>query len=665
MSQGVIAYEGKQREEEPLYLSVHGRILEQLGIQMYQTPVNALAEFVANAWDAEASEVHIRLPDQIAEDAEVAIADDGMGMTREDCRKRFLYVGYNRRGANPDERTPNLNRAVLGRKGIGKFAGFGIAQVIRVDTVSGRTGQRTVFELDLADLLGDEYIGAGGRRVRELRDEPASPDRFSTQGTVITLRQLTLKQNIRTDFAERMARRFLLLEQQAGFRVKVNGEDLPQSIDLADIQYSFPRDYEAEEMPDGIRDVDGDTGWGTEILPDGEVIRWRFLFHTDTIDDEELRGVTIFAKNKLIQSPFLFQLTGGLGGQHGVEYLTGQVEASYLDVLPEDVTATERQRVNWSHPKAQVLLHWGQERVKALLALWRDRRGRRRQEALELKIGRFGARLTKLPSTEAETVRRALRRIATIETLNDQQFEELATSVVTAWEQGRLRVLIEKLSSVDELSHVRLVDILTEEDVLSALHIAEAVKTKLLTIGELQRRIEQQELETEVRDHIAENPWLISPDLQSYAVERGVGPLIRQLAGVHDLPAELAAKRVDLVLSQGRQLVLLEFMRPGISLDLDHLNRFEDYFRAIRVGLRSTTGGRFDAIRGFVVADDLAKDPVLADKIIALEHEGMLAMNWQTLLDQALSKWREFLSALASRHPHDPRLAALLTNEPM
>ncbi len=81
------------------------------------------------------------------------------------------------------------------------------------------------------------------------------------------------------------------------------------------------------------------------------IIRWRFMFHKETTEDEELRGITIFANGKLVQAPFLFHLSGGLGGQHGVEYLTGQVEADYLDRMAEDVVTTSAsESIGSTHP---------------------------------------------------------------------------------------------------------------------------------------------------------------------------------------------------------------------------------------------------------------------------------------------------------------------------
>ena len=56
----------------------------------------------------------------------------------------------------------------MGRKGIGKFAGFGIATVLEVETTSKKTGERTKFRLDLEALRGDSYIATGPRVIPAL-----------------------------------------------------------------------------------------------------------------------------------------------------------------------------------------------------------------------------------------------------------------------------------------------------------------------------------------------------------------------------------------------------------------------------------------------------------------------------------------------------------------
>src|SRR6266851_8424 len=84
-------------QPKKLTLGFHGRIIDSLGIQMYQSPVAAVAELIANAWDADASKVSVTLPAGMGEGAEIVVQDDGMGMTFGDCQDRYLNVGRNRR----------------------------------------------------------------------------------------------------------------------------------------------------------------------------------------------------------------------------------------------------------------------------------------------------------------------------------------------------------------------------------------------------------------------------------------------------------------------------------------------------------------------------------------------------------------------------------------
>ncbi|MCY4129523.1 MAG: ATP-binding protein, partial [Gammaproteobacteria bacterium] len=141
-----------------LRLNYCGRIIDHLGLQMYQSPVAAVAELVANAWDADADNVKITLPSNLTKAAELTVEDDGNGMSFAECQARFLNVGYARRGNKNIERSKEKKRRILGRKGIGKFAGFGIARLVRIETVSKVNGERTVFEMDISKLRADKYV---------------------------------------------------------------------------------------------------------------------------------------------------------------------------------------------------------------------------------------------------------------------------------------------------------------------------------------------------------------------------------------------------------------------------------------------------------------------------------------------------------------------------
>ena len=644
-----------------LTMTFHGRILDQLGSQTYQSPVASIAELVANAWDADAENVNIRLPDGV--NGEVVVEDDGIGLGFDECQKRYLNIGYCRRGGEPVARTAK-GRVVLGRKGIGKFAGFGIAKIIRVDTISEETGEETSFEMDLNELTADGYMKDGGILDAECRGP--DEERKKRHGTKITLKKLFIKRAIsESQFPSSMARRFLLHQTADDFQITVNGKNIPEGEDMAGVEYSFPLNYDEskDKIPTGMR-LDGD--FGVEDLSNGETVKWKMYFYKETISERELQGITVFANGKLAQKPFFFNLAGGLGGQAGQSYMSGRVEADYLDQRSEDYQSTERQRVNWDLEDTMPLLAWGQKRVKELLALWRDKRGERRRRAIEDKVAEFSIRLGKLPKHEARTVKRVLKKMGGIEDLKNSQYEELATAMLTAWESGRLRELISEMEDADMLDSKKFLELLVEAGVVSALNVAEAIKTKGVAIKRLEQMVKNKNLESEVRDHLAQNPWILSPEWETFWKETSVNSIIRKSAEEAGLTDDSYKGRVDLALSSGETLIVVEFMRPGLTLDWEHMNRLEQYIRTIKTGLRAATGMSFSNFQGLIVADRLNKSPLIMDKIEdwKTQQNPIYALDWEMLLAKASAKHKEYLDILIVRGNGDERMAALRTNGP-
>lgn len=643
--------------ERSLRLTYHGRIIDQLGIQMYQSPVAAIAELVANAWDADTENVRIYLPDNIEGEAQIVITDDGLGMEFHECQDKYLNVGWARRGGKAVEHSLGKERPVLGRKGIGKFAGFGIADIIRVVTVSKTTGEKTTFEMDIRKLRTDSYVETEGGKVDLLEYLEPSEARKQDHGTAVILKLLKLGRVLAPDqFAKSMARRYLLHQQVADFKVFVNDKPLPESVTLTGAQFIFPNEYRGDEKPDGMKVVNG---WGEETLSNGRSIKWQVVFYEDTIDEEELRGIAVFSHGKLAQTPFFFLLSGGLGGQHGQAYISGQVQADYLDELDDDIMATERQRVSWDRDETSPLLKWGQERVKQLLRTWQKRRAEDKQRRLEERLADFAGRLDKLPTHERKTVRRAVLKVAGIPTLTNAQFEELGSAILTAWEQGRLHELISDISTASDMTTEQFLDLLVEADILAALNVAEAVRTKLDAIKGLRRRIESRELESAVRNYIAQKPWLLEPKWETFKVETSVKWILDEAAEKAGLLADEYKGRVDLALRSREDLLIVEFVRPGKKVDWDHLDRCTHYVRYIASKVRTQTALGIRNIEGLIVADELDKAPDVQTQIVELEKTGIQALEWRTLLGRSESDWSEFLDILVDRAPEDDRFKSL------
>jgi len=642
-------------ENRTLELKYSGRIIDHLGIQMYQSPVAAIAELVSNSWDADAEKVEIDLPEVIDDHAFITIKDDGNGMTFDECQNRFLNVGYCRRGSEPKAYSKNKHRPILGRKGIGKFAGFGISEIIKIETVSEETGERTVFELDINNLRSEEYV-VERKEIEVIEYEEPCEQRKELHGTTVTLKHLNLiRKRNPEQFARSMSRRFLLNQRSADFEIKVNGVKIPDTDELENIEYIFPEEYRDEEKHEGLLI---ENGWGKERLENGKEIKWRIIFYKNPIQEEELRGIAIFANGKLAQKPFFFQLTGGLSGQHGQQYISGKIQADYTDELPEELITTDRQEINWETPESKPLLEWGKKRTKELLAIWKKRRGEKRETQLEERLSGFTRRLDSLEPYEKRSVKKALKTIGSIDTISDRQFEDLGRGFLTAWEQGRLRGVIEEISSRDSFDSSEFLSILNEVNVLTALHLKESIETKLSAITKLEEMIENRELENNLRDHIAEHPWLLNSKWETFTVERSVKTVLEAAAVEVGFTDDIYNGRIDLALRSSGELLVVEFMRPGLKLDIDHLNRCNQYVASIkgRIVAKTDFGITEEGIYGLIVADNIEKNQTNIQILKTMAKSNITANDWPGILDTAKSYWSEYLEIIKSRDPEDERL---------
>ena len=111
--------------EPKFQMSINLQVLNHLGLNLYSNTSAVLSEVVANAWDADAKEVHISIDSD-----SITIIDNGTGMDLSDINNKYLTVGYQKRSESG--LSPILHRPVMGRKGIGKLSLFSIANIVKV-----------------------------------------------------------------------------------------------------------------------------------------------------------------------------------------------------------------------------------------------------------------------------------------------------------------------------------------------------------------------------------------------------------------------------------------------------------------------------------------------------------------------------------------------------
>ena len=345
------------RSDSPAHLS------SNWGSQQYPRLTATIAELISNAWDADAEHVWVSIPfgETWTSSAEIVVLDDGNGMLHDETRDRYLVVGEKRREKR-GRKSDVKGRLVHGRKGIGKLASFGAARYL--DCVSVRDGVRTAFRLDYDEI---RKRGPGETcKVSALPDIPNLRDPRTGEvlehGTLIRLRQLKARRRTpREQFMRSMSRRFAV--HSAEMEIWISGQQLTR-FDI-ETEFRFPGDG----TPPGIEATGDD--WVVEDV-NGQEVHWWFGFTQDPIDEDELRGVSIFANGKLMQRPFFFE-RGASTAQAGMVYMVGEVRADWIDsgtAIEDDLSQTNRDLLQLEDQRLSALVGWGQRRVGWALRRW-------------------------------------------------------------------------------------------------------------------------------------------------------------------------------------------------------------------------------------------------------------------------------------------------------
>ena len=124
-------------------INIDPRILELLGPSLYTNIYYVLAELIANAYDANASNVYI-----IERKNQIIVEDDGIGMSYKDGDvAKYLNVAVETRVTEIDTYVEGSNRKrkKIGRKGIGKLAALSVSDRVFVKTI--KNGEKSGFIL--------------------------------------------------------------------------------------------------------------------------------------------------------------------------------------------------------------------------------------------------------------------------------------------------------------------------------------------------------------------------------------------------------------------------------------------------------------------------------------------------------------------------------------
>lgn len=329
-----------------------------LGSNMYSHLPNAVAELIANAYDADAKRVVVRVGADDLGDF-VSVTDDGHGMSLEDLASKYLRIGRNRRNELHSGLSESGQRKVSGKKGIGKLALFGVGHLVEV-----RTSRKDSNSLHKVTLDYEKMLDSKGEYRPHVESSTTDSKRHGTQ---ITIRRLVRSSPIRPDALRRsLARLFdygdttfrLFVENKQGEETEVTKEGRLDGI-ASEFQWIL-------EEP-GAKEIIGLAPWSFIAL---HQITGRIVSATSPLEGTN-RGIALYASGRLINEPEFF---GASESSHAFSYLTGFIDVSYLDDIKPDVIATDRRAINWEAEEPAELRTVLAEILQKVAGDWRKSR---------------------------------------------------------------------------------------------------------------------------------------------------------------------------------------------------------------------------------------------------------------------------------------------------
>ena len=352
--------------EKELKMTFDPSTIEDLGVRMYSHLPPALAELVANAYDADAENVSLKLND--SGEKEIIVEDDGLGMSFDEINDKFLRIGRKRRTEEETEVTPIHGRKIIGKKGLGKLAFFGIAHEVEVCTK--KDGKETVFKMTW-------------KGIKEKKEGEYKPDIIKKDGdylpgrhgTRITLRKVQRKSGFSPeDLANSLSKMFIV---EFNFRVEIWHNSHGPTVVSDEKRYDNLKKQVEWRIPDDFK-------YGNGYDKADQIVGHLIATEKPISPKTNMRGIVLFSRKKMVNQPEYFSNSTS---SHFFSYLTGYLEIDFIDEFPDDVIATNRQSLNWEHEETRKLRAYLQGLIRLLEKDWRNKRRKKRNKQLEEKTG--------------------------------------------------------------------------------------------------------------------------------------------------------------------------------------------------------------------------------------------------------------------------------------
>lgn len=507
--------------------------VRHFGRNLYTTNPPAIAELVANSWDAYAKKCDLCYTDK-----SLIIVDNGIGMNDEEFQNRYATSGKTK---DTNIRKPNdmQTRPYMGKKGIGKFSAFSLADEYILYTKSNTDESwkkiilnKHLLEIDEAKVnIPVEYVDS----LDDIHQEFQYDFDDIVTGTIIYFPKL--KREITKSTLDSLSK---LLSQRFSITTILNDGRFEVSIfnDNTRINIDFSKHFFYEKI-ENVHYFGLEKNWVKAIFPNapdkylvkednfsknisGWIASVEFPADLKVSDEVAIRGISIYVNGKLVDEDIL---RNSKKDRIADAYIIGEVNANYIADLDEDVVLSSREGLFLDAPEVCELRDYLENIKKNIVASWDDMRAdrdlskqeyiariiekpenkkyyERLNEPLQKRFNKYAQRLFDQPGINIEKQEKLADLLfsALIQIVNNEEFQKLIEQKTI--DDDKLFEYISAIFNLNEINH--------------SLRLRDSVKSKLAVVAKLKEYMDKEEIESAFEELLATNPWLICPHWENH-----------------------------------------------------------------------------------------------------------------------------------------------------
>lgn len=632
-------------------MTISRMTVDKLGVKLYDRVSAVIAELVANGYDADAKTVTIEAPMGVylasskkgkIKDLgyEIVVSDDGCGMSPDVINSFYLTIGSERRNdPKRGNRSKKYKRLVMGRKGVGKLAPFGICNQIEVISSGGNKvkgkdkngndakGYKTAHLILKRDKIQKDDSSPYPPDVGPL-DEVVQPIR----GTRIIMKQFNRRQVPDMEsFSRQLSQRFGIsspdwkiklintnsdgksgktkltvgafdVDTMLGTRINFAGTS---SVAVDKIKKAK---FSAKTNDEALSDVEAGFEHNDKFYP---VNGW-MAYAKQPYRDELMAGVRIYCRGKIVAQTNAFDIKSGFTGEYNIRsYLVGELHADWLDE-DEDLIQTDRRDILWSDDLGQAFGEWGRKTIKEIAKMSRKPMRKKAWEKF-IEVSNIEEKIKKAyPGEKWKSVRHETYEIAKLigtrlqeeEILREEYVDSLVKLILMIGPHFQLDKALNEAATESSGILGAINAILQTVRVAELSSYGAIVEKRIKVITRVSELIHSDNAtEPELQDLIEGAPWLINPQWSLITFNQRLDTFKKSFENFYERRTgqkisltdfSEGKKRPDFILTNnGSILQIIEIKKPRHDLNNDEWERIQTYIDQMEAFLNDDGNKQF------------------------------------------------------------------------